>query len=388
MFCPGTPPSEAIKLQSDRYRIVADENIQVTPELLSISESLLTLPGRVISAEHLVNADVLLVRSVTPVTEQLLATSKVAFVGTATAGVEHIDTQYLAARGIGFASAPGANANAVTEYVLSVLAARGRIAKVLDGGTVGIVGYGHVGQRLARVILDLGGQVKVWDPWQSVPHRVNCTSLEVVLTQEVVTLHAALHGQEPWPSLAMINTSLPLGKPSKQLFINAARGELVTKDAMRTLEKSGADIVLDVWPNEPSISAGELARVSLGTAHIAGYSLSAKAVATNMLVTALTGVATKSEQQVSPPIDMTGRGSESAGAWLSRLLLASYDPANDAEALAKICVDNVESHDFDALRRNYSLRRELRGRPVLMPLHCDGGLDSLVAAVGGVPVHP
>ena len=186
----------------------------------------------------------------------------------------------------------------------------------------------------------------------------------------------------------MINTSLPLGKPTKQLFINAARGELVTKDAMRTLEKSGADIVLDVWPNEPSISAGELARVSLGTAHIAGYSLSAKAVATNMLVTALTGVATKSEQQVSPPIDMTGRGSESAGAWLSRLLLASYDPANDAEALAKVCGDNVESHDFDALRRNYSLRRELRGRPVLMPVHCDGGLDSLVAAVGGVPVHP
>ena len=45
------------------YRIVADENIQITPELLSISESLLTLPGRDIVPSHLVDADVLLVLS-------------------------------------------------------------------------------------------------------------------------------------------------------------------------------------------------------------------------------------------------------------------------------------------------------------------------------------
>ena len=79
-------------------RIVADENIQITPELLSISESLLTLPGRDIVPSHLVDADVLLVRSVTEVNEQLIGTSGVSFVGTATAGVEHIDAEYLAAK--------------------------------------------------------------------------------------------------------------------------------------------------------------------------------------------------------------------------------------------------------------------------------------------------
>ena len=200
------------------YRIVADENIQITPELLSISESLLTLPGRDIVPSHLVDADVLLVRSVTEVNEQLIGTSGVSFVGTATAGVEHIDAEYLAGRSIKFASAPGANANAVVEYVLSVLAARGRIAEILDGGAIGILGYGNVGSQLARVILALGGQAVVWDPWQKVPAALKSPSLEYVLQQPVVSLHASLHDHSPWPSRAIINTPLPAGMPAGQLL--------------------------------------------------------------------------------------------------------------------------------------------------------------------------
>ena len=84
------------------YRIVADENIQITPELLSLSTSLTTLAGREIDPSHLVDADVLLVRSVTQVTPALLAQSSVVFVGSATAGVEHVDTEYLKSRDIQF----------------------------------------------------------------------------------------------------------------------------------------------------------------------------------------------------------------------------------------------------------------------------------------------
>ncbi len=67
------------------------------------------------------NADVLLVRSVTRVDESLLKNSKVGFVGSATSGIDHIDTDYLKKSNISFAHAPGSNARSVAEYVLSSL---------------------------------------------------------------------------------------------------------------------------------------------------------------------------------------------------------------------------------------------------------------------------
>lgn len=369
------------------YRIVADENIEVTSALRSISDSLITLPGRDIAPAHLADADVLLVRSVTSVTEPLLAASPVTFVGSATAGVEHIDTEYLAAQGIRFASAPGANANAVTEYVLSVLAARGRIAEVLQGGCVGIVGYGNVGRQLASTVVELGGVAVVWDPWQTVPLELSSPSLEFVLQQKIVTLHASLHEQSPWPSRAMIDTPLPENIPSGQLFINAARGELLTKAALDTLTARGSDIVLDVWPDEPAISARQMAAVSLGTPHIAGYTKCAKVAATNMLVHALSGTLAEADKDVQAPIDMTRHQAVFAATWLTQLLLASYDPNVDADALVKTCGTEVRGNDFDALRRDYSLRRELRGRVVLMPTPLNAPLDRLVLALGATPSY-
>ena len=369
------------------YRIVADENIEVTSALRSISDSLITLPGRDIAPAHLADADVLLVRSVTSVTEPLLAASPVTFVGSATAGVEHIDTEYLAAQGIRFASAPGANANAVTEYVLSVLAARGRIAEVLQGGRVGIVGYGNVGRQLASTVVELGGVAVVWDPWQTVPPELSSPSLEFVLQQKIVTLHASLHEQSPWPSRAMIDTPLPENIPSGQLFINAARGELLTKAALDTLTARGSDIVLDVWPDEPAISARQMAAVSLGTPHIAGYTKCAKVAATNMLVHALNGTLAEAYKDVQAPIDMTRHQAVSAATWLTQLLLTSYDPNVDADALVKTCGTEVRGNDFDALRRDYSLRRELRGRVVLMPTPLNAPLDRLVLALGATPSY-
>ena len=369
------------------YRIVADENIQVTSALRSISDSLITLPGRDIAPAHLADADVLLVRSVTSVTEPLLAASPVTFVGSATAGVEHIDTEYLAARGIRFASAPGANANAVTEYVLSVLAARGRIAEVLQGGCLGIVGYGNVGRQLASTVVELGGAAVVWDPWQTVPPELSSPSLEFVLQQKIVTLHASLHEQSPWPSRAMIDTPLPENIPSGQLFINAARGELLTKAALDTLAARGGDIVLDVWPDEPAISASQMAAVSLGTPHIAGYTKCAKVAATNMLVHALNGTLAEADKGVQAPIDMTRHQGVSAATWLTQLLLTSYDPNVDTDALVKTCGTEVRGNDFDALRRDYALRRELRGRVVLMPTPHHAPLDRLVLALGATPSY-
>src|SRR5690606_26033042 len=82
------------------------------------------------------------------------------FVGTATAGIDHLDTHALDQRNIAWASAAGCNAQAVAEWVLAVLTV------TLDQipGPIGIVGFGNVGSRLARLLRGFGHEVLACDP--------------------------------------------------------------------------------------------------------------------------------------------------------------------------------------------------------------------------------
>ena len=85
-------------------------------------------------------------RSVTPVNEQLLGGSSVRFVGTATIGLDHLDTGYLQANNIRYVNAPGCNANSVVEYVLSVLVLLAEFDQFrIQDKTVGIIGYAMSG---------------------------------------------------------------------------------------------------------------------------------------------------------------------------------------------------------------------------------------------------
>ena len=102
-------------------KIVADENIPFVKECFTSIGDVQTLSGRKITPDAIADADILLVRSITPVNEKLLANSKVKFVATATIGFEHVDVDYLNKRGLGFASAPGSNANSVADYIVAAL---------------------------------------------------------------------------------------------------------------------------------------------------------------------------------------------------------------------------------------------------------------------------
>ena len=131
-------------------KIVADGNIPFVEQCFSTVGEVKVVPGRQIKPEILTDADCLLVRSVTKVNEKLLAGSSVRFVATATIGFEHIDAEYLAKNKIGFASAPGSNANSVAEYIVAALLSVGKKHKIkLDGKSIGIVGVGNVGSRVA-----------------------------------------------------------------------------------------------------------------------------------------------------------------------------------------------------------------------------------------------
>ena len=102
-------------------KILVDENMPYARELFSRLGEVKAVPGRPIPVAELDDADALMVRSVTKVNESLLGGKPVKFVGTATAGTDHVDDAWLAQAGIGFSAAPGCNAIAVVEYVFSAL---------------------------------------------------------------------------------------------------------------------------------------------------------------------------------------------------------------------------------------------------------------------------
>ncbi len=357
-------------------RVLADENIPAVEHYLGSAARVERFAGRHLDAGRLDGADALLVRSVTPVDGRLLKGSTLRFVGSATSGHEHIDRPGLEARGIGFAYAPGSNANAVVEYVLAAIAAVGdTLEKLVAGGVVGIVGFGYVGRALARRLAALDIAFRVFDPWlDNVPHACD---LPEILTCDVISLHCELTRALPWPSEHLLGPGELRTVPAQSVLINASRGAVVDNRALlRRLGESRAPaVVLDVWEGEPDIDADLLDAVTLGTAHIAGYSQDGKVLATRMLCDALGDFLDLELPHVdgplAPPPPLQVPGDLRGAALLRHLLQARYDICRDDALLrgAVLGAGRVEAREnFDELRRHYAGRRELACGVAVGPL--------------------
>ena len=133
-------------------------------ELFAQFADIQLLAGRDIKRQHLMDADVLLVRSVTRVDRALLEGTKIKFVGSATIGTDHIDLDYLRQEAVQFAHAPGCNAEAVVQYDLSAIC---RLMPEWQSKTVGIIGCGNVGGRLYSKLCELNVDCLVYDPFLS-----------------------------------------------------------------------------------------------------------------------------------------------------------------------------------------------------------------------------
>ncbi|MCB1677351.1 MAG: 4-phosphoerythronate dehydrogenase [Halioglobus sp.] len=364
-------------------RILVDENIPLAQTCLGSLGVVERVPGRALDASQLRGVDALLVRSVTRVDAALLRHSPVRFVGSATSGVDHVDRNYLRRQGIAFAHAPGANANAVVEYVLAaVAAADDTLERLLAGGRVGIIGYGAIGRALAARLGSLGVAHCVYDPWLARSGVCHPGSLSQVLDCDVVSVHAQLTRQPPWPSFHLLGEAELGAMGAAPLLINASRGAVVDNRALlRALESGrGPRTVLDVWEAEPGIDPALLGRVLLGTAHIAGYSLDGKLRATRMLAAALAA-------HLGVPAAATATGAGDCGAahsdlslpplrlaagvtgaaLLRYLLRARYDIVEDDRLLREATLGMepaVAAAGFDRLRRDYRVRRELAGSVV------------------------
>src|SRR5580704_381528 len=104
-------------------KILAETHIPYVKDYFGAYGDLILKPGRTITAKDVQDIDILLVRSITPINEKLLARSRVKFIGSVTAGADHIDTDFLKRSGIAWSIAAGFNAPPVANYIVSVIAA-------------------------------------------------------------------------------------------------------------------------------------------------------------------------------------------------------------------------------------------------------------------------
>ncbi|MEP5765628.1 MAG: 4-phosphoerythronate dehydrogenase [Halieaceae bacterium] len=343
-------------------KIVADQNLTGVAEIFGGLGELELVDGRSLCAEQLAGVDVLLLRSVTRVDAGLLALHNPDFVGTATSGIDHIDRPELERRNIGFAYAPGSNADSVVDYVLSAIAnTDNMLERLLAGERCGIIGYGYIGRRLDERLRALGIECCAYDPWLESTATPTLCSLEQVLECPVLSLHAELTRRQPWPSHHMLEASHLQQMPENSLLINAGRGELIGTAELLQLDAARPDmsLVLDVWEQEPRPDPGLLARARFGTAHIAGYSYDGKLRATRMLYQSLAQLRRFDPVDPGPvlaPLEVEVPPQLESASLLRWLLLQVYDIHEDDAALRQ----QLEGPgDFDPLRKHYRQRREL-----------------------------
>ncbi|MDA8495411.1 4-phosphoerythronate dehydrogenase PdxB [Kluyvera georgiana] len=373
-------------------KILVDENMPYARELFSRLGEVKAVPGRPIPTEALTDADALMVRSVTKVNEALLGDKAIKFVGTATAGTDHVDQAWLEQARIGFSAAPGCNAIAVVEYVFSallMLAERDGFA--LADRTVGIVGVGNVGGRLQKRLEALGIKTLLCDP----PRADNgeegdFRSLDELVAQaDVLTFHTPLYKDGPYKSLHLANEALIASLKPGAILINACRGPVVDNAALLKCLNAGQklSVVLDVWEPEPDLNLALLDKVDLGTSHIAGYTLEGKARGTTQVFEAYSQfIGQPQEVALSSllPAPEFGRISLHGPLdqpTLKRLVHLVYDVRRDDAPLRKVAGIPGE---FDKLRKNYLERREWSS----LTVECDDAdAAALLQKLGFNAVH-
>jgi D-3-phosphoglycerate dehydrogenase len=247
-------------------------------------------------------ADVLVVRS-TQVTAPMLDAGRLALIVRAGAGVNTIDVAAASKRGIYVSNCPGKNAIAVAELAFALLLAIDRRlpdnvsdlragtwnkkeyskAQGLYGRTLGLLGFGSIGQEVARRARGFGMPVVVWSRRFSENPEARRRAIEefgvtvvdspreVVAQADIISVHLALTKD----TRGFVNADLLQHARKRAIFLNTARAEVVDYDALaRAVQEKGLRVGLDVFANEPSGATGNIedAMVSLagvyGTHHI------------------------------------------------------------------------------------------------------------------------
>ena len=338
-------------------KIVIDKYIPYMQNVLEPYAEVCYVAGDAITASHLRDADALLIRTRTKVNAALLDGTRVNFVGTATVGIDHIDTDYCAQRGITVANAAGCNAAGVMQYMVAALLTMSEFKKrPLHTMTMGIVGVGNVGKLVAKAGQVLGMKVLLNDPPRALREgAVGFTELDNLLTTaDAVTIHVPLT-----PDTRAMGNDYFFRKMKKDAwFFNTSRGEVADEKALmnHAREQLGA-VVQDVWQHEPDINKQLLAMTNIATPHIAGYSIQGKKNATRMIIQAVAQFFSWEELfnfepdvTISPvPLPLSKQDD------IYSVVKKTYCITDDDRRLRE------QPEHFEQLRTNYVLRNEFSG---------------------------
>ena len=267
--------------------IAVDQEIRYWEEAFSRFGSIRPFSGRSLKAADVRDIDALVVRSITPVDSSLLNGSRLRFVASASAGVDHVDQEYLKARGIHFAFAAGCNADSVSEYIVAALhIAASRRGWELNRKSLGVIGVGNVGSRVSKKAAALGMKVLLCDPpLRDLTGDPRYQPLDEVTQADILTFHVPLSRDGAYPTWHMLDRRMLDRLSPEQYVINSSRGPIFDNREMRAAleEKRISGAVLDVWEEEPVVDYSLLELVDIGTPHIAGTALDGKIRATEMV---------------------------------------------------------------------------------------------------------
>jgi erythronate-4-phosphate dehydrogenase len=376
-------------------QIVADENIPLLEQFFSEFGEIRKVAGRTMTNEDLKNADILLVRSITKVNEALIADSPVKFIGTCTIGTDHIDLKYLKTinqqrkannqQKIAFSSAPGCNAEAVVDYVLSAISVLiDKRDQIFQDISVGIIGVGNVGLRLRRRLEAMGVAVIAVDPFKEAVEVGQLSRLDDVLKADVVSLHIPITHVEEVAEHAtyhLINEQrLQQMKPNACL-INSCRGSVVDNEALKIHMDNHAEFesIIDVWEGEPNLDLQLMNRCLLATPHIAGYSLDGKMRGTEQVYQACCQtfglpIRNKLAQYLPEPSIKKIKFGDSVPVRqaLRTAIRAVYEVRVDDGIMRSTLLRTggeaqAMREQFDLLRKNYPLRRDIPTMRVEVP---------------------
>ncbi|UTM56541.1 4-phosphoerythronate dehydrogenase [Photobacterium sp. CCB-ST2H9] len=359
-------------------KILVDENMPYAVELFGRLGEVIAKPGRTLTADDLVDIDGLMIRSVTKVNADLLAKAdKLRFIGTATAGQDHIDQAAVEARGIAYTAAPGCNKVGVAEYVLSSLMVLGQQQGFsVFNKTVGIVGAGNVGTYLAGCLDALGIRYFLNDPLKEAegdPRQFD--TLDTLLQEcDVLTFHTPLTSDGDYPTRHLVNASFLERMKPDAILINAARGPVVDNQALKLAlqraqsgEGKALTAVLDVFEQEPLVDRELLPLLAFATPHVAGYGLEGKARGTTMIFNSfceflgLDDRVEAAELLPVAPVSFVRLSQVWDESTLFSLIQLIYDVRKDDGVFRRKmnAVDDAGmAAEFDRMRKNYWDRRE------------------------------
>lgn len=261
------------------------------------------------------------------------------FIGTGSAGFDHVDKAHLEQLGVAFSAAPGCNARSVAEYVLTaVLTIAERWGETVSSMRIGVIGAGHTGCAVQSLLESFGFSCVMFDPPREERERegqptFHSASREELMSCDLITLHTPLTFGPSHPTFHLLDDSFLLPDATRshdfmhdflhtsqvKYIVQASRGGVADESALlrglQLVQKRGRvdgtrntnprirEAVVDVWENEPLFS-DSLAEVALfATPHIAGYSVESKLRASKMIADAWRRHAGSGESAESADID-------------------------------------------------------------------------------------